>query len=312
MTRLLTCVLFFVGAQSAWGQPAQQKFREDESNSPKFTITRDHNYIYVKRPKTLFFDQQDQEAFARIDGFIREELGKFANPMIQDPDGDLRALGASLDKFGRDVNDLLEVAGRLYNEVKRDGWNQGDPTGILVFGGAEFDYSFLKFVKAGGSLMVGLVLVPFEVHKYRLDTREYAGVETRWDTSWVAIPTVNIGAGASNTDPYTPRGGVGLVWGSLNKASELVGMTVGPSTTLQMGKGVNVKLLALKNFKKQKAINNTILMVGVEPGSSGQSSNVRFGKFAAEVHFNVSGIVDLLSLVSPIVNWQSVPTAENP
>jgi hypothetical protein len=288
-----------------------EKFSEDTSASPKYRVTRDHNYIYVKRPKALVFDNEEQESMQKIDQVIREQLGQLRGQNVSDPDGDLKALDDSMSAFQQQVDQLVKVTGQVYNEVKHSAWFKADPTALMIFGGVEYDASFVKFISGGGSFMVGLVAMPMEVRKYRIDTREFAGSSTEWDTAWIGIPALNVGPGVTSSAGGTnPRAGVGLVWGDLNSASEVTGFTVGPSVTAQLWKGINVKVLGLKNMSKRGAINNTVVMVGLEPANASPKNNMSILGYAAEAHVSLSGMVDLASMLSPITHFLSSSSGE--
>lgn len=266
--------------------------------APAVQWSHSGNYIYRKQAWRVTFDMEQQAALQKSSSFISSQLNNLAKTNAIDPDGDLQAISASVDTLNSKLDQLVGAAGKLYGQAASYGISRYDalPSAIILFGGIEYDKYVLKFVTGGGSVMMGLVLMPVSVERTNVLTKEVVNY-TEWQSSMILIPTANAGAGltASGASNGTnKRFGAGLVWGSLNSPSELVGVTYGPSSTLSIGEGLNVKVLALKNFSKEGAMNNVILLAGVEQGT-----------LAAETHLNVGGIFDASAFLKGVVNTGS-------
>ena len=134
-----------------------------------------------------------------------------------------------------------------------------------------------------------------------------------FDKSFIVIPNANAGIGVSTTAvDVNARVGVALIFGQLNRASDLVGLTGGGSATVDypefakifpsaLQSGVNFKLLGLKNPARAGLINNVIAMVGLEGGNEvSWNQTVPLLKLKAQSHFNISYILDANQVFSGI------------
>jgi hypothetical protein len=127
------------------------------------------------------------------------------------------------------------------------------------------------------------------------------------DYSVVVIPSGNVGAKVSVTPtPTESRGryGVGLVWGELNKATDLAGLTGGASVTLDIGRGINVNGMLVDNPAIPGAINNTVVLFGVESAqfASRTGAPLPLIRMNANSHLNMSWIFSINSLITGVHN----------
>lgn len=299
--RAIVSLVSLISAGSLWASASQAASLVPESTAtPAVQYSRDANYIYIKQPLRVIFDLEQQAALKQGSEFVAKQLQNISKAPALDPSGDLKALNDSVSILGQNLNQLVQLSGQLYGDVAPYGirFFQAAPTAVIVFGGLEYDKNLLKLVSGGGSVMVGMVLVPMRVERVSIKNPQDRITYTTWfeNSSLIVLPTVNAGLGATQTaaNGTNKRFGVGVVWGTLNKASDLAGVTFGPSVTFAVGSGLNVKLLGLHNLAKADAVSNTILMIGVEKG-----------ELAAETHFNLGAIIDANSVLSGVTKFGS-------
>lgn len=313
MKRILFALAFVAStvAQAADKTPPSIAI-DNSSDVPHASISTDptRTYIYVKTPMHwLFDDNQNDEVVKKIDALIRGQIQKLATVNVADPDGDLQTLKDSMTALQAQVDTLVLTAGTLNNQLKKDAIYAVDPTGLLVFAGVELQENFAKVLFAGGSFMLGVSIVPMQVETYRTDTREKVGTSTDYDVAFIAIPTANVGIGSNSGGAVAgqQRGGIGLVFGNLNSASDVMGLAIGPSVTGQVSAlgvqaGLNLKFVTLKNFSKSGVFNNEMLLVGVEPPNPSAVKTTSLFGWDVEAHIGVSPIFDPTPLLKKVWN----------
>lgn len=272
----------------------------------------DEGNVYIHEPLRVTFDADQRAALQDAITLISAQLKQLQTLRSQDPNGDLKSINASIDGLNTKLDLLTTVAAKLYTQITPFGVKlfQALPSALIVFGGANADKNLFKFVQVGGSIVGAAVLVPEKITKISAKTQK---VETRIDwtsnSSLVLMGLGLLGAQATPTavvpgfgnSPMTAankngRGGIGFVWGDLNKASELTGLAYGGTLTVNLGAGVNGKFLALKNTDKEGAANNYILLLGVQR-SAALADKIPWTNIDAEFGANVGVFVDAGSAV---------------
>lgn len=267
--------------------------------TPAIQYSRDNNYIYAKEPLRVTFDQDQQAAFEQGISMIKRQIETWNSCNVKaDPNGDLQVLQNSAKALSANVDSIVSAAGQLYGEVAPAGLKgfEALPSAVVVFGGAVYDKNVFKFVNSGGSILLGAVLVPMKITRVSIRNPQDVQTYISWtdNSALVVLPTFNAGAGVGTGDSTSPvniRAGVGLVWGELNNAKDLVGVTGGGSVTVDVGPGVNVKFLALKNLQKPGFANNYILMAGLQKKPTSGAA-LPLISLNAESTFSLGVIVD--------------------
>lgn len=289
--------IFAVSAAAVEKSSAISYSRDDEGN------------VYIHEPLRVTFDAGQRAALQDAITLISAQLKQLQSLRNQDPNGDLNNINASIDGLNTKLDLLMTVAAKLYTQVTPFGVKlfQTLPSALIVFGGANADKNLFKFVQVGGSMMGAAVLVPEKVTKISAKTQK---VETRID--WTAnsslivmglglfgaqvaptavVPGVGELPTTTNATNKNGRGGIGFVWGDLNKASELTGLAYGGTLTVNLGAGVNGKFLALKNKDKEGAVNNYVLLLGVQR-SAALGGKIPWTDIDAEFGANVGLFAD--------------------
>ena len=272
-------------------------FAADTASAVQYT--RDNNYIYQKEPLRVTFDREQQAALEQGVSLIKHQIDLWnSGNKAVDPNGDLQALQASAKALSNNVDQIVNSAGKLYGDVAPAGLStfQALPSAVIVFGGATYDKNVFRFVNSGGAILLGAVLVPMKVTRVSINNPSDVQTYISWteNSALVVLPVLNAGVGVSANEDAPAmniRAGIGLVWGELNDAKDLVGVTGGGSVTLDVGPGVNLKALALKNLNKPGFANNFILMAGLQKKPTA-TSTLPFISLDAESHFNLGVIVD--------------------
>ncbi|MGZ3722067.1 MAG: hypothetical protein ACXVA9_03995 [Bdellovibrionales bacterium] len=284
--------------------------------TPAVQYSRDANYIIVKQPLRVTLDAEQQATLRESVAVMSEQLGKFDSVRGQDPNGDLKGLSDSLKNFNSRLDQLVDYAGLAYGDVAPIGLQlfQTVPTAVIVFAGFNADKNILRFLNIGGSGTVAFVFVPMRVQRINVRTKEVLKPTIEWDSATVLI---TLGLAAAQVAPSALPGlgsdpaavaaqqqasgggrvGFGFVWGELNKASELVGAVGGGTITVNMVVGVNAKILAVKNVSKPGAVNNYILMLGVQRQAD-LKNKIPWTDIKAEFGVNGGAIVDAPGLLS--------------
>ena len=300
---LIVSLLIFSFAGSAMAATASEQ-------TPAIQYSQDSNFLYVKQPLRVTLDDEQQAALKEGANFISAKIKNLqAQRAALDPNGDLKAITESISAMNAQLALLLTVANQVYGEVAPLGYKafQKWPSAILVFGGISADRNLFRFAEVGGSVSLAAVLVPMHVDSYSLKTGKLVSSRVDWlSNSATIIIGVGLGGGkvspsavVGGTDVQTPgqdsnksgRGGIGFVWGELNKASELTGLTGGLTATVDLGIGVNGKFLALKNSSKPGAVSNFILLLGVQKAGT-LTGKIPFTNVSAEFGANAGYIVD--------------------
>jgi hypothetical protein len=273
--------------------------------TPAVQYTRDSNYIYAKEPLRVTFDAEQQVALEQGVTLIKRQIEIWSSRnKAADPSGDLQTLQASAQALSANVDKIVASAGHLYGDVAPAGFNafQSLPSAVVVFGGAAYDKNVFKFVNSGGSILLGAVLVPMKVTRVSIKNPKDVKTYISWtdNSALVVLPTFNAGAALSTdggAQQVNVRAGIGLVWGELNNAKDLVGVTGGGSVTLDVGPGVNLKALALKNINKPGFANNFILLAGLQKKPTA-GSQLPLISLNAESSFNLGVIVDATAVLT--------------
>jgi hypothetical protein len=245
--------------------------------------SRDARYIYEKTavPLSLSMSPEQADAIKAASGRIVDQLTALQgmNPRTGIRGKIDKAVIADANAFEAGLNDMIDYTQKYYGSVVSAGstFTKAMPTGVVLFSGFEFTGGWA--VSGGGSVMLGIVLVPMHVKRIDIDTQE-ATEYTDFDTNLIVWPTANVGVGAGGGANF--RGGAGVIWGELNNAKEFAGLVVGVSGTANLGIGTNAKAQFLKNWKKQGAVSNFFITAGAEIGPAAK----------LEGHGNLSYLVD--------------------
>jgi hypothetical protein len=265
---------------------------------PPIQYSRDNNYIYVHQPLRLTLDAEQQAALQDGIQLISKQLQNLNAQTPPDPSGDLKAISDATTALSQKLDLLVQLSGQLYGEVAPFGVRAFEalPTGLLLFGTIGVDKGILKFLSAGGSVTAAVVLVPMSEQRITIKNPSEVVSRIYWDTSLVAMVVGNAAVGVLSptaaANPATARGGVGIIWGELNSATDFHGIVGGPSITMDVLGGLNVKLLGLKNLDKPGAVNNYVLMAGVERGN-----------LQIETHGNVGVVLDAKAALGGTVSF---------
>lgn len=145
---------------------------------------------------------------------------------------ELAPLLRQMQEGGREISQSSGI--RLHNLI---------PNAFMIVGGGKVSGNYL--VGLGASFNLGLVFMPKRVDRLKRETNE---VTHYYEVDWSVIgwPVVNLGGGAGAG--ARARGGLGLIWGDLNRANEFDGFTIGISASGVIGPvGGNIKA-GLVNF----------------------------------------------------------------
>jgi hypothetical protein len=256
-------------------------------------------------------DQQAtlKEGAAFLAGQIRQiNLARGAS----DPNGDLKGLSDSLKAFSAKLDQLVDYSAQVYGEVAPVGLKKFEvfPSAVMVFAAVNADKNIFRFAQFGGSGTLAAVLIPTHVRRISIKNPQDVIEYTDWqENSGLVVmalglggaqasPTAIVGGEAPQQADKSARAGVGFVWGPLNKASDLAGFTGGGTGTVNaLIGGVNVKFLGVKNWNKPGAVNNYMLLLGVQRESQ-LNSKIPFFNINAEFGANAGVIVDAGGLFS--------------
>jgi hypothetical protein len=280
--------------------------------SSSIQISRDANYIYVKQPWRVTMDPEQQATLKEGAAFLAGQIRQInLSRGISDPNGDLKGLSESLKVFSAKLDQLVDYSAQVYGEVAPVGFNkfQVYPSAVVVFAGVNADKNIFRFAQFGGSGTLAAVLVPVKVRRISIKDPQDVIEYTDWqeNSGLVAMalalggaqvsPTSVVGDAPQQADK-TGRAGIGFVWGQLNKASDLVGFTGGGTATVNaLVAGLNVKFLGVKNWNKPGAVNNYILLLGLQRQSK-LNSKIPLTNIDAEFGANIGAIVDAGGLFS--------------
>src|ERR1035437_5092704 len=198
--KAIVTLISLMSAGSLWMSVSHAASLVPESTAtPAVQYSRDANYFYIKQPLRVIFDLEQQAALKQGSEFVAKQLQNISKAPALDPSGDLKALNDSVNILGQNLNQLVQLTGQLYGDVAPYGIRlfEAAPTAIIVFGGLEYDKNLLKILSGGGSVMVGMVLVPMRVERISIKNPQDRVTYTSWfeNSALVVLPTANAGVG---------------------------------------------------------------------------------------------------------------------
>jgi hypothetical protein len=248
----------------------------------KSTITRDEKYIYIKTPLAISFDQQQADAIKKATAALQDQLKALAP---QNPRANLasRIIDDSMiqtaDVFEKSVDKTVDFVQKYYSSmVKYNPLPSILPTGFVIYGGVQLSANMA--LGGSGSVMLGIVCVPMHVKVIDIDTREVVSEGVTLDSSLVVFPSANFGVGVGGG--ANGHGGIGLIFGDLEKSADFAGLLTGLSGSYAFGVGNNFKIQTLKNWNKPGAVNNVLITGALESGVEAK----------ADIHASVSYVIN--------------------
>jgi hypothetical protein len=262
-------------------------------------ISKDRQYIYYKTP---FSEMGSHVREAAINVGIKV-LQKRIKELAGEIGGDLNRNSAEeyltlLSRRGDVLEQTLSEV-RDYSSLEDNGidLSQIRPTAFFAFAGGTFsaDWGF----SAGGSITVGLVVVPTRVRQIEIAT----GIERRYyvfDTALIGWPVVDLGVGVGGSAGL--RIGLGAIWGPLKKASDFTGLLGAVSISGKFGIGLNIKAGVLLTSQGAFQIRNPFFTVAFDQGAEAE--------FAAHVNASTilpaSQVIKMIAGVTPTTPDQAV------
>jgi hypothetical protein len=275
--RFLTLALVAVLATATVSAPARA------ADGDTVQYSRDARYLYAKTaiPLTMALSAEQGKALHEAADRMKDELLALQsiNPRTGLRGRIDRGVVASAEEFSRSLDSLVSYAQQYYPVIAQEGLHvtSAIPTGLVVFTGFELTGGFIA--SGGGSVMLGIVLVPMHVTRIEIDTNKQDEYVT-FDSNLIVWPSANVGVGVGGGTNL--RGGMGLIWGQLASAKEFAGLVLGGSASADLGVGTNFKAQILKNWNKKGAVSNFFLTAGAEIGPSAK----------LEGHGNISYLID--------------------
>ena len=238
------------------------------------TIGEDSKYVYIATPWVDFSKEEQRQALLEAKKIIIETLheripnNKISKTVIEllnsAPDKQLTDTLKKMEnwvnnhqdrfnKFGFRLYDLIPSAliisiggavmqSRRHNyEVAKAGGKKiskeiaeeasslgkGKLAGLGVAG--------VNLLQKGGSLTIGIIIIPYRVSKIHKITKEVKESRYRFKVSLVGIPDVSIVVRAEDHSNLSLRLGLGFVFGELNDPDEFSGFSFGYSLNYRFG-----------------------------------------------------------------------------
>ncbi len=233
----------------------------------------------------------------------------------------------TIEQMDRHEDEILKALGRINEFVGKQrarrggevGWHQTCPKAMVVVGGRTF--SAKSFLAApGGSVAVGVVIMPTLRHRYDSTTGAYLGTYFWPEMALVGWPNADIGLGLGDK---TSSGRIfgGLIWDIedvMSKAEDFHGFAVGGSgtamglpsrlTSLPLfaglnaflgGRGLNVKMGGVKQISRasEAQVEFAYVLFGSSFSRFNELPRTRF-----ESHVNLASVLSFDNLAKLLGN----------
>lgn len=266
----------------------------------KTEIARTNAFVYYKTPMSEMLDSERKLVVQRsLDMLVKAIRASHQSNGInpKDVSQQLRAIELANVEIDSIANAALEYANSI--EFNGLGLSALAPSAVVL--------AFGKPIALGGktgkaSVSVGAIAMPVRIERVDLLTGE---VETyhRLEYSFIGFGSGNV---AGTSTPATIRGGIGFVWGPLEKAEDFQGLALGLSGDSGFkGMGFNLKAGVLKQWGKAMFMNervNPFVLVSWQGFNKG-----KFTPVTAPVVDPAAPVVapTLRGNVTPIINLSS-------
>lgn len=228
----------------------------------KTTIQSHGRYVYFKTPY--------QDLIAPERHYLLEETIRLTTTALQSeiPSGKYQV--EVIDTLSKVSTNLDLLLGKIEDYLESSHDPQGGvratsliPTAFTIYfgGGTTAAWGF----GGGGDVSLALVFLPVKV--YRLD-KVTKDVDQYYElqTAWIGLPQIKMGAGAGGGVKL--GGGVGFIWGPLDKPSDYVGPFFSLEKILIAKFGISIKTGVLHQPKRLGTLHNLFLAAGIVSGPS--------------------------------------------
>ncbi len=279
-------------------------------------------FVEYSEPTYLFCDGNVELAEHLARGAITSLQNILLEINERHPIPDLVMDYDTIVQMDRHEDEIVRSVGRINEFIAKQrerrggewGWHQLCPKALVVVGGASFGKkSFL--VAPGGSVAIGLVVMPTIKSRYDSRTGEFLGAYFSPEMAIVGWPNADIGLGIGEKTSSGRLFG-GFIWDIedvMAKAEDFHGFAMGGSgtaaglpsrlvslpilsglNTFLAGRGVNVKLGGVKQVSRasEAQVEFAYLLFGSNLSKFTQPPRVRF-----ESHVNIASVLSFDSLI---------------
>jgi hypothetical protein len=244
-------------------------------NANAARIENDGKYVYYLTPWTDAFRDKEQTKFLFGVGLnvLKEYLTSLIG-VVPQSDDDFRSYEVANEKLDSMLENLNQSMNQLRSHSSLSAVD-AVPTALLVYGGTKISAN-LK-IGAGGSISLGLVMMPVRVQKVDKFSREVVGdPEVQWRFAPIFWLSPEVGTTSEVGVKVAPkvRVGGGFIWSrTMSDPSQFSGYGASGSRTFSVGPvGLNLKVGFVNNTNLKDYLDTVYAIAGYESGlTAGQS-----------------------------------------